>query len=73
MKQFFAGMVIATLGITILNTFSEISANLGQLVNAKLAVKIQECNAQIQNMSEPPIENTRAIGFTIPDEEDDYE
>lgn len=73
MKQFLAGMAFATIGVTFLNTFSDISANLGQLINAKLAVKIQECNIKIQNLSDPPTE-TRAIGFTIPDdEEDDYE
>ncbi len=75
MKQFLAGMAVATLGITLLSTISEIGASLGQLVNAKLAVKIQECSVKIQNMSEPPAEHTPVIGFTIPDdiEEDDYD
>ncbi len=72
MKQFLKGALFATIGITFFNAVSAVCESAGQLIDAKIAVKIQECNVKIQELANPPTE-TRAIGFTIPDEEDDYD
>ena len=44
-----------------------------EVIKGKLAVKVAQYNNEIAKMDEGDLQPGRAIGFSIPTEEDDYE
>ena len=70
------GVILATIGLTLLNGISETIELLFELLKARLAIKITKYNAQIKELASPQQDeetSAKAIGFTISTEEDDID
>lgn len=66
------GLLLGTIGLTLIESFNEIIACLVELFKAKISVKIMKCNSIIQELSNSQgEEKIHAIGFATNFEEDD--
>lgn len=67
------GMLLITVGATLLNSISEILAALTELIKANISERIMKHNVAINKLNEGE-SHTRAIGFAATfEEEDGYE
>lgn len=69
------GVILATIGMTALNSIGELMTGATELVKAKISIKLIEYNNEIERLqNEQHPSETRAIGFATTfkeDEEDD--
>jgi hypothetical protein len=72
LKYFIIGAVLATLGISVLNSITELIISFIELLKAHISVQIMKCNSKIQELQADK-NNTRAIGFALSEEEYDDE
>ena len=73
MKKFLLGVVVGSVGITLLETSQEIIATFGELVKAKIGLKIVTLNSEIEKFADDKNEPVRAIGFAATIEENEDE
>ena len=59
--------------IPILDAITVVIVSALEVIKGKLAVKVAEYNYQISKIDDKDSQPGRAIGFSIPTEEDDYE
>ena len=73
MKKFVLGVIVGSVGITLLETTQEVIATFGELIKAKLGVKIVTLNSQIDKVAGNQEEPVRTIGFATTIEENEDE
>ena len=74
MFYFILGLIVATLGMTILESASDIITFVVELVKAKISTKIAEYNSIISALSDnKQTENNHVIGFRIEEERGEEE
>lgn len=75
MLFFFLGLIIGSVGMTLLNSISELISTFTEWVKAKMGLSITNYNALMNKIIEEvgggdDSSSTKAIGFSIADEED---
>lgn len=73
MRNFVLGVIVGTVGITFLETSQEVIATFGELLKAKMGIKIVELNDEIEKIANVKDEPVRTIGFTTTIEENEDE
>ena len=76
MTYIILGVILATIGLTLLNGISETIELLFELLKACIAIKIAKYNELIKDLASPQQDDdksARAIGFTISKEEEEEE
>ena len=73
MKKFSLGLIVGSVGITLLETSQEVIATFGELVKAKLGTKIVALNNEIEKSTNHSDEPMRTIGFATTIEENEDE
>lgn len=72
MLEIFIGFLFATVGVNVLNSFTEVITAFFEWLRAMITVKIVKCNHEIEQIQQQaPTTPTRAIGFDIKLEEED--
>ena len=73
MTYLIIGIILATVGLSLLTGIANTIDVFFELIKSFMAVKIAQCNIKINDLAQTQDESqdVRAIGFTIPTEEDD--
>lgn len=71
MKYFLFGFLLATLGLSLLESLTNIITGVTELIISMINVKIVKYNQDIQKLSSKT--ETQVIGFQIPTDEGDFD
>ena len=73
MTYLIIGIILATIGLSLLTGLAGTIDVFFELIKSFMAVKIAQCNVKINDLAQAQGESqdVRAIGFTIPTEDDD--
>ena len=73
MTYLIIGIILATIGLSLLTGIADTIDVFFELIKSFIAVKIAQCNVKINNLTQTQGEpqDVQAIGFAIPIEEED--